>query len=200
MKTETFFDELKTLIDSGATATPDSGIDIEAFHLLRAARKKTQTLSSLLVILFLILLLMGAAIAIVLLRPDIQQRLGFSSDPEMEKQKQNYESTIDQLMADKARLQQSMDSLTQQINIMETSLAEKSQAREEAAQEEERQSWTEPDGTIRHVVYRGETLYSIAEKYYGDGTRWEEILKANKLLKEPTDLAEGMTLRIHSQK
>jgi len=31
-----------------------------------------------------------------------------------------------------------------------------------------------------HTVGKGETLYSIAEDYYGDGNRWREIYEANK--------------------
>jgi nucleoid-associated protein YgaU len=31
-----------------------------------------------------------------------------------------------------------------------------------------------------HTVVRGETLYSLAARYYGKGSRWPEIVAANK--------------------
>jgi nucleoid-associated protein YgaU len=34
-----------------------------------------------------------------------------------------------------------------------------------------------------HVVKAGETLYQIAKTYYGDGTKWKDIVKANSNLK-----------------
>jgi nucleoid-associated protein YgaU len=37
-----------------------------------------------------------------------------------------------------------------------------------------------------HVVLPGETLYGIAEKYYGDSTHWKKIRDANKTLVDPT--------------
>lgn len=37
-----------------------------------------------------------------------------------------------------------------------------------------------PSGPKKHVVKSGENLRSIAEKYYGDSSRWKDIYKANK--------------------
>jgi nucleoid-associated protein YgaU len=49
-----------------------------------------------------------------------------------------------------------------------------------------------------HTVKKGETLWRIASRYYdGDGTRWKDILAANRAaLSAETDLKEGMRLRI----
>lgn len=48
-----------------------------------------------------------------------------------------------------------------------------------------------------HVVGSGDTLYKLADRYYGDASRWEEIAKANKsALRGRTDLTLGMKLRI----
>ena len=48
-----------------------------------------------------------------------------------------------------------------------------------------------------HVVGSGDTLYKLADRYYGDASRWEEIAKANKsTLRGRTDLTLGMKLRI----
>ena len=48
-----------------------------------------------------------------------------------------------------------------------------------------------------HVVAQGETLYKIAQRYYGSGARWPEILEANRnLLKNENSVRPGMELRI----
>ena len=47
----------------------------------------------------------------------------------------------------------------------------------------------------RHKVTRGETLYTLAETYYEDGSLWKLIAEANGL-KDPAELREGMELVI----
>ena len=50
-------------------------------------------------------------------------------------------------------------------------------------------------GTKHYDVQAGDTLWKIAEKFYGDGTAWEKILKANPdVLDDPQDLRENMRL------
>ena len=44
----------------------------------------------------------------------------------------------------------------------------------------EKEKRTEPFGSLFHMVRPGETLSSIAEKYYGDGKYWEKLYQANK--------------------
>lgn len=51
--------------------------------------------------------------------------------------------------------------------------------------------------TRRHVVTRGETLYSISKRYYGTGNRWREIYLANRsVMTSETDLKVGTPLVI----
>ncbi len=48
----------------------------------------------------------------------------------------------------------------------------------------------------RHVVTQGETLYKIAQRYYGSGSKWPEILEANRnVLKNENAVRPGMELR-----
>jgi len=48
-----------------------------------------------------------------------------------------------------------------------------------------------------HVVGAGESLFKIAQKYYGNGGRWQEILEANRdQLKSENGVKPGMKLRI----
>ncbi|HUL52143.1 MAG TPA: LysM peptidoglycan-binding domain-containing protein [Opitutaceae bacterium] len=54
-----------------------------------------------------------------------------------------------------------------------------------------------PAAVRRHVVSQGETLYKIAQRYYGSGARWPEILAANRdILKNENSVRAGMELRI----
>lgn len=54
-----------------------------------------------------------------------------------------------------------------------------------------------PGGSRTHVVQKGDTLYSIARRYYGDGKRWREILDANSnRVKNPQSLKVGTKLII----
>jgi tetratricopeptide (TPR) repeat protein len=49
----------------------------------------------------------------------------------------------------------------------------------------------------RHVVAQGETLYKIAQRYYGSGSQWPQILEANRdVLKNENAVRPGMELRI----
>ena len=48
-----------------------------------------------------------------------------------------------------------------------------------------------------HLVQQGETLYSLAEKYYGNKKDWRKIWTANRnRLTNPNDLPVGMKLII----
>lgn len=48
-----------------------------------------------------------------------------------------------------------------------------------------------------HIVERGDTLYSLATRYYGNGQQYNRILVANRnRLKDPRNLPVGMKLII----
>ncbi len=52
-----------------------------------------------------------------------------------------------------------------------------------------------PPSTRTHTVRKGDTLWSIAKEYYGDGKRWKEIAAANDFTHE-SKLPVGKVLRI----
>jgi nucleoid-associated protein YgaU len=54
-----------------------------------------------------------------------------------------------------------------------------------------------PGGGRVHVVQKGETLYSLARKYYGNQARWRDIYNANaSQLGNPNKLNVGTRLSI----
>jgi tetratricopeptide (TPR) repeat protein len=54
-----------------------------------------------------------------------------------------------------------------------------------------------PASGRRHVVASGDTLYRIAQRYYGSGAKWPEILEANRhQLTSENSVRPGMELRI----
>lgn len=48
-----------------------------------------------------------------------------------------------------------------------------------------------------HTVKKGDTLWAIAEKIYGDGSKFKKIFEANRpMLSDPDKIYPGQTLRI----
>ena len=193
MKTETFFEEIDMLVKSGARTIPDSDIDIEALHLVGMARKKISRRGTLLAIAIFLLILLLAAVVLFFVLPDVQKKLGFSAS-EPVKHQVDAQVQIQQLTYEKEELMKSIDTLRERIEILRLTPPV---AVEPAPSEQ--QGEMSADGIIRHVVDRGETLYKLAKKYYGDGLMYDILQQDNKL-KVPEDLAEGMTLKIYPEK
>lgn len=53
-----------------------------------------------------------------------------------------------------------------------------------------------PETYVMHEVQRGESLWVIAEKYYGDGAQWRRIVAENPALVDPDEIEIGTQLRI----
>ena len=52
-------------------------------------------------------------------------------------------------------------------------------------------------GNKTHTVGKGDSLWSLAKKYYGDGNKWKKIYEANKnLIKNPNLIKDGWKLVI----
>lgn len=55
----------------------------------------------------------------------------------------------------------------------------------------------DPPHSRRHRVERGDDLWSLAERYYGDGLRWREIHRANaSMISQPDQIDVGWNLLI----
>ncbi len=46
-----------------------------------------------------------------------------------------------------------------------------------------------------YIICKGDTLWSVAKKIYGDGQRWKDIAQANNI-DNPTKLRVGQVLQI----
>lgn len=54
-----------------------------------------------------------------------------------------------------------------------------------------------PGAARMHVVQRGETLWTISKRYYGNGREWRKIYAANRnRIKNPSDVPVGIKLII----
>lgn len=49
---------------------------------------------------------------------------------------------------------------------------------------------------MHYTVKKGDTLYSIAKKYYGKGFMWRLILRYNKGIENPDRIPRGQTIYI----
>jgi nucleoid-associated protein YgaU len=62
---------------------------------------------------------------------------------------------------------------------------------------EEKAGADEWDSTQWHEVKKGESLWKIAERYYGDGSLFKKIFEANRdTLSDPNLIKVGQKLRI----
>ena len=194
MKADEFSRELDMLVKSGSRTVPDSDIDIEALHLTRTIREKIHRRGNVIAVTILLLLVLIGVVVLFFLRPEAQHLLGFDHTSEIRKNAPDTQVQITQLNLEKEELLKNIDSLRQQLEAIKTAPRADTTANGTGSQSE-----MGADGIIRHVVDRGETLYRIAEKYYGDGMLYKTLQEDNKL-KTPQDLAEGMTLKIYPDK
>ena len=62
---------------------------------------------------------------------------------------------------------------------------------------EEKLKTTEKEETLFHTVVKGDTLWAIAQKNYGDGTKYKLIFDANRpMLAHPDEIYPGQVLRV----
>ncbi len=58
-------------------------------------------------------------------------------------------------------------------------------------------STSEAKEPVLHTVERGDSLWKIADKHYGNGARYKEIFEANRpMLSDPDKIYPGQVLRI----
>lgn len=57
-------------------------------------------------------------------------------------------------------------------------------------------TYTKTDSDLYHTVLSGETIHSIAFRYYGDSGLWYIITDANNIYNPITEIVEGLELLI----
>lgn len=68
------------------------------------------------------------------------------------------------------------------------------EAKEPASDEENRSARKQEEGALRYTVRRGDDLWSIAERFYGDGLAWSRIVAANPMIAAPDQIDIGWEL------
>jgi nucleoid-associated protein YgaU len=69
------------------------------------------------------------------------------------------------------------------------------QPQTQAQPQAQAQPQPDPDSGQQHTYQEGETFYSLAEQYYGDGEQWPRIRDANPEL-DPDNLEAGQVITI----
>lgn len=116
------------------------------------------------------------------------------SQTELEQTRQERElfaQTVSQLQA---QLETAQRELTEAYQSLET-LRQEHAALD--AQLKDTESQLEQAKVRTYTVQRGDSLSSIAQRFYGNRERWSEILEANRsLITDPNALEHGMVLKI----
>jgi cell division protein FtsB len=149
---------------------PSCKADLTTFHSLDAIEtsiKKQKKTTAIFVILFILALL--GCVAIYLLKSP-------SSEPIVDKEKvAEYEITIQGLTNENQSLKASVASLQEEKTALEK---EAVQPEAGSAAADPGSSTAEPE-IITHVILEGESLFSIAKKYLGNGDLYPKIASDN---------------------
>ena len=105
--------------------------------------------------------------------------------------------TVEKLNAEQSILQQANDSYKATIKELESERDElkKSMAQLKAAKKDYSESGSSPS-SITHIVQEGESLFSIARKYFGNGMKYEKIATDNNIA-DPGSITRGQKLLIN---
>ena len=170
MEYEKLSGEIDRLVSSGATESEELNIDLESFHSLHAVEQQVRFLQKLnfFLIFFLALIVCGCAAVFFIFKKKQEQRLS-----EAVQLSSAIVDTIENLKAMNDVLRQQLKDQQLMISTTEKEIVE----------------------VTFHDVRKGETIFMIAKKYYGDAMEYRRILKANNL-PDPPDLKTGMRLKI----
>ncbi|HXH18226.1 MAG TPA: LysM peptidoglycan-binding domain-containing protein [Chitinophagales bacterium] len=194
METQQLSEEIDHLVDEGCTFYDEYEIGIESFHHLRSIRQQVITLQRLALILITVTLLLGCVLIIIVLssnsEPDLAVRQPSSSSSAAV-------DTIEKLKTENILLKEKNSALSNELKFLRNQLLKRNDA--DHSERQPAPLPTQSEGIIYHEVKRGETLFSIAKKYYGDGKMADKIIRDNAL-RGASDIYEGKQLKIIFQK
>lgn len=131
------------------------------------------------------------------------KKLGIGSAEAAEAEPETLKKEVEDLGLDASGLQVEVDGDTVKLTGKAKSQEEKEKAIlavgnvEGVAKVEEEIEAPDPKEPVFHTVVKGDTLWSISEKYLGSGPRYTEIFTANKpMLNDPDKIYPGQMLRI----
>ncbi|MEA3477962.1 MAG: LysM peptidoglycan-binding domain-containing protein [Bacteroidota bacterium] len=160
-------------VPSGARECPNCHSDLESFRLIQDLEKSChnrRTVNYILGIIAVILLLLWIGSIFYL----DNKYAGIEEEAEAAK------AQVEQLIAEKQTLVKENEGLQQQVTQLELTLKQR-----------------EPKPQVtRHIVQAGETLFLIAEKYYGNGYQFNKIVCDNQL-DDPDFIVEGQVLYLY---
>jgi len=176
-------------IEDDIAACPQCKSDLEIFRLLTDAGKQRQTHRR--IIGVFALLFAVAAIGWAVSGSSSDEATGKNETPSELSPAASpggetinateSEAVVASLKNENAQLKSEIGSLNEKVKTLNEKLSAKSSA--------------ENPGSV-HVVKAGESLWKIAEKYFGDGEKYRKIAKDNGL-SDPYLITEGLELKIN---
>jgi len=160
-----------TGINEEAKTCPNCNADLESFKLLKKIEKSSKNRKNTIILLVIIVVLAIAAILLVLFLPSGQT---VSKDEKIQMEQQ-----IKNLKNENIQLTSQIADLNKQKETLKIETLQSKQKCEE----------------VTYTVRWGETLYLIAESFYGDGLKYPKIAKDNNI-KDPDFILEGQILKI----
>lgn len=131
------------------------------------------------------------------------KKIGIGSAEAAEAEPAALKKEVEDLGLDASGLKVEIDGDTVKLSGMARSQEEKEKAIlavgniEGVAKVEENVEAPDAKEPVFHVVEKGDTLWAIAQKNLGDGSRYNEIFEANKpMLSDPDKIYPGQMLRI----
>jgi len=160
-----------TGINEEAKNCPNCNADLESFQLLKKVEKSSKNRKNTIILLIIIIILAIAALLLLLFLPS-GETVSKDEKIRMEQQIQNLKNENIQLTSQIAELNKQKETLK----------SENLQSKQKCEE-------------VTYTVRWGETLYLIAESFYGDGFKYPKIAKDNNI-KDPDFILEGQKLKI----
>lgn len=192
MKSKPVNDAADLLDDGGDPAAHEYGIGRESFRHLRNIQRQMRLLQRLVIVLAGFVVLLSAAIIATMLAGTQKPEYAADGIPSA------VVDTVEKIKSENRLLKEKNHSLENDIKLMRKQFLSRKDASPPPYKAGTRENNpVAPDTVYYHEVKKGETLYSLAEKYYGDGQMYQKIMKANNLTRQ-SDIYEGKQLKIYS--